>query len=166
MTPDTDPALADIVPEALAFPAAFDSLLLATADAEGRPHASYAVHLAADGCFYVYVSGLAAHTRNLQARPEASVLFIEDEGRARQVFARKRYTCDCRAEPIARGAPEFEDVLGRFIEKHGGFMEMLKGLADFQLFRLVPERAVYVRGFGQAFELSGEHLGSVKHLRN
>jgi putative heme iron utilization protein len=165
MSTDSAPTPADILAEAQALAAGFESLLLATADGAGRPHASYAVHVAEPDGYYIYISGLAAHTRNLRARPEASVLFIEDEARAKTVFARRRYTADCRALPIARDTPDFEAILDRFIARHGGFMAMLKELADFQLFRLVPEQAVHVRGFGQAFELSGEHLGTLRHLR-
>lgn len=157
--------LEDILPEARAFHRAFNSLMLATADAQGQPYASYAVHLADEwGHFHIYISELAAHTGHLRARERASVLFIEDESQATHLFARKRLTCDCRAEWVARDTPAWHAVLDRFVAKHGKFMEMLRDLQDFQLFRLVPEKAVYVRGFGQAYELTGEQLGEIRHI--
>ena len=166
MTTEPHPSLAEILLEALAFPRAFESLLLATANTAGQPHASYAIYVADDtGCLHIYISALAAHTQNLLVRPVASVLFIEDESRARHLFARRRLTCDCRVERISMGTPAWDAVLARFVEKHGGFMEMLKGLKDFQFFRLVPQTAIYVRGFGQAFELSGEQLGTILPVR-
>lgn len=159
------PTLEDILPEARAFHRAFNSLTLATADAQGQPCASYAVHLADErGYFYIYISELAAHTGHLRARERASVLFIEDEGQAAHLFARKRLTCDCRAERLPRDTPAWHEVLERFVAKHGKFMAMLRDLQDFQLFRLVPEKAVYVRGFGQAYELTGEQLGEIRHI--
>jgi putative heme iron utilization protein len=166
MTTETKPAaLEDILPEALDFPSGFDCLLLAAADAAGHPHASYAVYLADErGRFHIYISELAAHTGNLRTRPVASVLFIEDEGQAKSLFGRKRLTCECRAEPLLRDSPEWETVMDGFAAKHGKFMDMLRTLQDFHLFRLTPERAAYVRGFGQAYELDGEQLGQIRHI--
>jgi putative heme iron utilization protein len=167
MTTETKPTLEEILPEALGFPRAFASLLLATADAAGHPHASYAVYLADErGRFHIYISELAAHTANLRIRPEASALFIEDEGQAKSLFGRKRLTCECRAELLLRGAPDWETVMDGFVAKHGKLMEMLRGLQDFHLFRLTPEKATYVRGFAQAYELSGEQLGHIRHIND
>lgn len=167
MTHPTKPTLEDILPEARAFHRAFNSLTLATADPQGQPYASYAVHLADEwGHFYLYISELATHTGHLRARERASVLFIEDESQAAHLFARRRLTCDCRAEWLPRDTPAWHEVLDRFVAKHGKFMEMLRGLQDFQLFRLVPEKAVYVRGFGQAYELTGEQLGEIRHIND
>lgn len=167
MTNEAKPSLHEILSEALGFHRAFDSLLLATANPDGQPNASYAVHVTDDpGRFYIYVSELAAHTQNLCGSARASVLFIEDESRAQHLFGRKRLTCDCRAEPVLRDSPAWHDIMELFVEKHGKFMEMLKGLQDFHLFRLIPERAVYVRGFAQAYELSGEQLGSIRHVND
>ena len=148
-----------VVREALAFSSAFQSLLMATADGDGHPHVSYAVHVTdTSGAFYVYISGLAMHTRNLANRPVASIMFIEDEGQAANPFARKRLTIDCGAELIPRHTPSWEEVLARFAERHGGIVGVLKGLPDFQLFRLVPTAGVYVRGFGQAYTLAAEQF--------
>lgn len=165
MTTETKPALDEILSEALEFHRTFDSLLLATVDAEGNPNASYAVHaMDGRGRFHIYVSELAAHTRNLRRNPRASALFIEDESRAKHLFGRKRLTCDCRAEAVPRGTAEWEDLMDLFVARHGKFMEMLKGLEDFHLFRLIPEKATYVRGFAQAYALSGEQLGAIRHI--
>lgn len=161
------PALDDILLEARQFHLAFASLLLATASADGEPTASYAPYVTdAEGSFYVYVSELAAHTANLQQHPRASVLFIEDESHARHLFGRRRVTYSCRVEGISRQDARFAGILDRFAEKHGKFMDMMRDLQDFHLFRLVPERASYVRGFAEAFELTGERLEQIRHLND
>jgi putative heme iron utilization protein len=148
-----------ILTEAREFHAPFSSLLMATTSPAGEPTASYAPYVSEDGGgFLVYVSELAAHTRNLTRTGRASVLFIEDEREAGQLFARKRVTYACRAAEIPRDAPEFEVSMDRFASRHGDLVALLRGLPDFHLFRLRPERANYVRGFGEAFELDGEAL--------
>lgn len=167
MIPESRPPLENILSEALQFHLAFDSLLLATSDAAGHPDASYAVHhVDQRGRFHIFVSELAAHTANLKVRPEASVLFIEDETQAGNLFGRKRLTCACRAELLFRGSDDWVEVMDGFVAKHGKMMDMLKGLEDFHLFRLTPHKATYVRGFAQAYELTGEQLGVIRHIND
>ena len=160
------PDLSAILAEARAFHEGFATLMMATVSASGDPVASYAPYVVdGEGCFHVYISELAAHTANLAANGKASVLFIEDEGQASQLFARKRLTCTCLAEEIARDTPVFAEVMRRFDHRHGGIMGVLRGLRDFHLFRLRPTRATYVRGFGEAFELDGTLL-DIRHMND
>ena len=157
------PTLEELHHEARRFHQAFASLLMATVSPDGEPVASYAPYVIdAEGCFYIYISELAAHTANLRRHPRVSVLFIEDEREAPQVFARKRITYVCQVEAIGRETAAFADILDRFEGKHGPFMRMLRELRDFHLFRLIPERATYIRGFAQAFQLSGDDLRHIQ----
>jgi putative heme iron utilization protein len=41
-----------------------------------------------------------------------------------------------------------------FKRKFGKVFDLVRPLPDFALFRLIPEVGLYVRGFGQAFEIS------------
>lgn len=156
------PDLHAILAEAQALHQQFSSLLLATVSATDEPLASYAPYVIDDeGGFCIYVSELAGHTGNLLSTGKASVLFIEDESHSRQIFARKRLTFDCSACEIDRGSPTFEALMDAFDIRHGHIMSMLRSLRDFHLFRLQPTRAVYVRGFGEAFTLEGELLSEI-----
>ena len=72
-----------------AFVASFDSVMLATINDEGDtpvPEASYAPVLVRDGKYYIFVSELALHTRNLLRNKSASLLFIEDESNSNNIF--------------------------------------------------------------------------------
>ena len=157
--------LALVAAEVAAFPARFMSLLLATASETGEPLASYAPYLRDGGDFCVYLSELAAHTANLAARGRASVLFIEDESASPKLFARRRLTCQCAVFEVPRCAPEYDALLDRFAARHGKLVEVLRGLADFHLFRLRPESATFVSGFGQAYAVGGEGGDDVRWLR-
>ncbi len=139
------------------------TLLLATADAEGRPEISYAPYLLDDDqAFCVYLSELAPHTRNLLARPEAGVLFIQPEEEARNPFARERLVLRCRAEEVT--GPAREPLLERMEARFGETLALLRSLPDFHLFRLRVEEGSYVRGFGQAWRLVGNAL-EIRELR-
>jgi len=167
MNPETSkPGLTEILREARQFHEAYDSLLMATAR-QNEPVATYAPYVRDDHSrFYVYVSELSAHTRNLMNNPRASLLFIEDESRAQHLFGRKRVTYTCQAEPVSRDSEEFASIMDRFKDKHGKFMDMLRELRDFHLIRLIPEHANYVRGFAQAYELYGEGLNEIRHVND
>jgi putative heme iron utilization protein len=142
----------------------FDSVQLATVDHEAEPEASYAPCLEIDGNFYVYLSELSKHTMNLLDNAKVSMLFIEDEARTANPFARRRASYRARAIEIMRDSGEFASVLDAFEQKFGNFMTMLRMLTDFHLFRLEPQEGIYVAGFGRAFELCGQQLGQLQHV--
>ena len=163
-TPST--GLNEVMDEARRFHESFDSVMMATSR-EDVPVATYAPYVTDEqGCFYIYVSELSAHTPNLKQNPRASLLFIEDESRAQHLFARKRVTYTCVAEPVERESEAFVVIMDRFKAKHGPFMDMMRELRDFHLFRLIPEQASYVRGFAQAYQLRGDGLGEIRHVND
>jgi heme iron utilization protein len=164
-SPDVDQAR--LASEARRLLEGFKTLLMATVSADGVPEASYAPFVRLDDhCFYVYVSGLSRHTRNLEASGLASVLFIEDERETNQPFARKRLSFDCRTELLARESDEWQKVMDLFSERFGDVVGLIRPLTDFRLFRLRPESGVYVKGFAQAYRVSSAELGRFEHIRD
>lgn len=142
------------------------SLMLATLGADGNPEASYAPFVRdAEGCLYVFVSRLSRHTANLAARRPLSVLLIEDEAACRQIFARKRLSYRCVAEPVAPDSADHGPRLAQFAARFGEVVEVLRGLPDFVLFRLRPQEGTFVLGFGQAYRLGGPALDRLEHIR-
>ncbi len=132
------------------------TLLLASRSADGNPAISYAPYVRAAGIFYIFVSHLAKHTQNLLCVPLASVLFIESETAADNLFARKRLTFDCQVMEIDRGDPVFEAILSLMTEQFGNTVAVLRGLADFHLLALKPESGQLIAGFGKAFAIDAE----------
>lgn len=138
------------------------TLHLATQGKDGEPEASYAPFICDEaGRFYIFVSELTRHTRNLLAHPRLSVLLIEPEAEAQQVFARKRVTYECIAEVVPREDAEWADRLAAFEARFGPVIDMLRSLQDFVLFRLVPQRGTFVKGFGQAYTIDAD---TIEHI--
>ncbi len=132
----------------------FKTVLLGTVSSGGEPEASVApAVVGADGAFYIYVSTLAAHTRNILQTARASVLLIEDEGASTQLLARRRLTFPCTATAIDRDDVVFAQIMRPLKEKFGDVMEHLESMTDFHLVRLTPRRGRLVTGFGQAYEV-------------
>ena len=149
--------------EAAALLAGVRTLHLATVSAAGEPEASYAPFVrAGDGAFHVCVSELSRHTAHLAATGRASVLLIEDESAAVQLFARRRLVFDCSAGPVDRDTPRWRTVMDLFEHKFGEVARLIRPLRDFRLFALTPRRGTFVRGFGQAFRIEGPALDALR----
>ncbi|ATG88953.1 HugZ family protein [Methylomonas koyamae] len=144
----------------------FSSVLLATVSADGEPEASYAAYLRHDGDYYIYVSELSAHTRNLLANGKVCLLFVEDEDKAAHLFARQRVTYHCTAGEVERDTADFEYLMSLFEEKFGGFIRQLQKMQDFHLFRIQPQRGSFVQGFAKAFAIEGDDLNQVRHVND
>jgi putative heme iron utilization protein len=71
-------------------------VLLATVDAEGNPNSSYAPFVQEGNTFYILVSFMAKHTKNLSEGRKTSVMFIEDESATKQIYARERLTLEAQ----------------------------------------------------------------------
>lgn len=145
-------SLTTIADEVVSFRRQFESLVLATVDADGAPHASTAPFIRDPvGNFYVFVSALARHSANL-AGGRAEILLIEDQALTSNPFARRRLSFQCRVEPVEPG-PERDQLLVEFSHRFGNIVATLRQLPDFTLFRLVPGDGVFVKGFGQAYRI-------------
>ncbi len=149
-----------------ALPETFESALMATVSLVGEPEASYAAYLKHDGYYYVYVSELSAHTRNLLDSGRVCLLFVEDEDKAAHLFARQRVTYHCSAAEVDRDTAAFEYILSLFEEKFGSFIKQLQKMQDFHLFRIHPERGSFVQGFARAFMIEGDDLERIRHVND
>ncbi|WP_353931084.1 pyridoxamine 5'-phosphate oxidase family protein [Okeanomitos corallinicola TIOX110] len=143
----------------------FASIIISTVNAQGIPNASYTPFVMDESKnIYIYVSGLSTHTTNIQTNPDVSVLFIEDEGKTANIFARRRLSFDCQASLIARETEQWQQIVDQFQERFGDIIDVLRSLADFRIFQLTPTQGRFVVGFGAAYNISGDNLNQIVHL--
>ncbi len=143
------------------------SLMLSSLTEDGVPYASYAPYAIGDNCLYVLISEIAVHGKNLQLNPEASVLIIEDEDSAEELFARLRVVLKVNAQVMEVDSDGWNSGLNALVERHGDRINSLSQMSDFKLFKLNPMGGRYVKGFGKAYQIEGGSLGgtSLSHLR-
>jgi len=142
------------------------SLQLSTVGADGMPHCGYTPYLhRAPGSFYIFVSQLAAHTRNLLANRTVAIMIIADEQSTSQIFARARVNYLCDATRIAPDSHDYTLVLDDYQQRHGKMAGLLRQLPDFVLFQLQPISGQFVMGFGKAYTLTGDDLSVFEHSR-
>ena len=140
------------------------TLLLSTASTNGIPDISYAPFVRDhEGVFYIYASEMACHTVNLLNNPQASLLFIQAEFEARNLFARERAVLNCSVKEISRDEAIYADRLHALQDQFGEVVSVLRSLPDFHLFALRPENGRYVVGFGRAFIINVAD-GTLIHL--
>ncbi len=126
---------------------------------EGRPLVSmvpFAV-FRGDGAagFVIHVSGLSAHTRDMQRDANVSLMIVENEDEAETPLALARVSLDCEAVEVPHDAPAGELLARVYLGKFPDAQPLLS-FPDFRFFLLVPRSARFVAGFGQAMTLNAE----------
>lgn len=142
----------------------FQTLIMASLTPDGEPHASTAPYVRFGNDFYVLISTVAQHGRNLLERPNVSLLFVEDESQCIQPFARKRVTIEAGASEIHRTDEAYSAVVERFKAHFDPeLVASLTQMGDFHLFKLSAHCGSVVMGFGKAYRLD-QNLEVVKQI--
>ncbi len=126
---------------------------------KGEPAVSMVpfVHDAAQGALLIHVSGLATHTRDMQAHPGVSLLVTaRDDGRT-SPQALPRVSFSGEAQFIERDDPAYDAGRALYLQRFEQAAQMF-ALGDFSLVRIVPRAARIVGGFGRAASLVGADL--------
>ncbi|AZA77394.1 pyridoxamine 5'-phosphate oxidase [Chryseobacterium sp. G0186] len=144
------------------------SVILATVDAEGNSNSSYAPFVQVEQTFYILVSFMAKHTKNLSEGRKTSVMFIEDESATKQIYARERLTLEATTSQIERDSETWNNVIAKLKENHGKVVDVISEMKDFILIALQPVKGSYVNGFGSAYFVDSnleiiEHRNDVNH---
>lgn len=137
---------------------------LATLDSRNLPEASYAPYVKYEDAFYLFLSDLANHSLNLKQNPVVSLLFIEDEANSRNLFARRRVILQGDVTIVQRNTPTYSVVLPEFRRTFGSLIDVIEPLQDFNLYKVKPIQGRFIRGFAQAFELSGKGFNQLTHI--
>lgn len=140
------------------------SVILATVDVEGTPNSSYAPFVQQENIFYILVSFMAKHTKNLSEGRKTSVMFIEDESATKQIYARERLTIEATTSQVERDSETWNTVVTKLKETHGKVVDVISEMKDFILIGLHPVKGSYVNGFGSAYFVD-ENL-EIKEHRN
>lgn len=132
----------------------FQTLVMASLTPDREPHASAAPYVRFGNDFYILISTVAQHGRNLLSSSNVSLLFAEDESQCIQPFARKRVTIEASTSEIHRSDETYAAVLERFKAYFDAeLITSLSQMGDFHLFKLSPKSGSVVMGFGKAYRL-------------
>jgi len=142
--------------------AGYQSVVLGTQSSNGYPFSSYAPFYYDGEDIYIFISNIATHAKNIQTTPRVSALFIEDESKSENIFARKRISLQCDVTSLSRDDERFNMVMENFKDKFGAPMiMMLMGMKDFNLYALRPIYGEATFGFGEAYQIGGEKMNEL-----
>lgn len=114
----------------------------------------------AEAAFLLHLSELAPHKARLRRDPRCSLMILQPDDGRREILAHQRASFACRAEIVARDAPDHAATKAAYLAalpKH----EMMFSLGDFDLVRLRPAGGLWNAGFGRAYPLDAASLRSV-----
>lgn len=129
------------------------SLLLSTCSEHALADISYAPFVREGLRFYILVSELARHTANLLQNKQASVMFIQPEKEAADLFARERVTFKCSVEEVSPPDPDYQRLSQNMEHELGSTVSLLRSLQDFHLLQLTATEGLYIAGFGKAYTI-------------
>jgi putative heme iron utilization protein len=129
---------------------------------QGQPYVSMAPFALLPGStnFIIHVSQLAAHTKDMLASPQVSLLVIAPP--TPEVIAQElaRITVQGEAVQLAGGTPKHAAAKAAYLSRFPQ-SELMFGFSDFSLFAIVPSSIRFVGGFAQATTISPETLAEV-----
>jgi len=134
---------------------------------DGEPNLAMVAYAFADdfSAFYIHVSKLGKHTRDMEMNPHVSLLITEADDHRPDPQTLARVSIQGNAIKIERTAPEYENIKAIYLARFPD-AEKLFRFGDFKLWRISPGGGRFVAGFGQAFNLAPEILLKVSPLKS
>ena len=132
---------------------------LGTTQDDGTPFVSmvpYAID-ARLGCMVIHVSGLAAHTRHLQARRQVSILVMAPETSGNPVHDLPRVTLLGSASVPARDSDVWNSCKAAYLARFAD-VEHMTELGDFRFVAIDVHGVRHISGFGAARTVDTEEL--------
>jgi heme iron utilization protein len=111
-------------------------------------------------CLVIHVSGLAAHTRNLQTRERVSLMVMQSELAGEPVHALQRVTLEGVATVAQRGNSEWAACRNAYLMRFPD-AEPMTQLGDFKFVAIKFTGARQVAGFGAARSLDEVQIRGV-----
>jgi heme iron utilization protein len=132
---------------------------LGTITDEGAPFVSMVpfAMVPAPGCIAIHVSGLAAHTRYLIARPAVSLLVVQAESPGEPVHALPRATLEGQARIPVPDSEDWRACRTAYLQRFPDAQPMTQ-LGDFMFVAIDLKGARQVAGFGSARSIDEEEL--------
>jgi heme iron utilization protein len=132
---------------------------LGTLSDEGTPFVSMVPFALAptQGWLVIHVSGLAAHTRYLTARPAVSLMVMQPELAGEPVHALPRVTMEGLAKVLEPDANESESCRAAYLRRFPDAEHMTQ-LGDFRFVAVEVKGGRHVAGFGAARSIDAAEL--------
>lgn len=132
---------------------------------DGEPNLAMVAYIFADdfSAFYIHVSKLGKHTRDMENDPGVSLLIAETDDLRADPQTLARVSLQGIAELLPRDASDYFQTKHRYLKRFPE-AEPMFSLGDFNLWKITPKSGRFVAGFGRAFNLVPDALKRVSSL--
>jgi putative heme iron utilization protein len=126
---------------------------------EGEPNLAMVAYAFAEdfSAFYIHVSKLGKHTRDMESNPRISLLIAETDDRRADPQTLARVALQGIAEVLPREAADYSSIKAVYLKRFPEAAQFFS-LGDFNLWEITPKSGRFVAGFAQAFNLVPEAL--------
>ena len=85
-------------------------------------------------------------------------MIIEDECKAKNIWARVRIKFEAKITVVDRNKNNYNKICNQIQNFHGKTLNLIKQFSDFHLIKISPIKGSIITGFGNAFILHGISL--------
>ena len=130
----------------------YEISVLGTNGKDNFPFLSKIIPMYKNNRLYFLISDLSEHTQNIQLNHNVSVYFaLKELKKTKSNNPRLTINGVIKKHNLKKNNKEFVDLLNTYqkIEKGSKMWGMF---TDFNFYSLIPQRALYIEGFGQAYQ--------------
>src|SRR5215216_6643771 len=133
---------------------------------DGEPNLAMVAYSFAEdfSAFYIHVSKLGKHTRDMETDPRVNLLITETDDQRPDPQTLARLSIRGLAELLPRTDEGYAQVKKLYLERFPE-SEQLFSLGDFNIWKITPRSGRFVAGFGRAFNLEPAVLKKVSALQ-
>ena len=126
--------------------------VLGTNGKDNFPFLSKIIPMYKKNKLYVLISDLSEHTKNIQFNQNVSIYFaLKELNKTRSNNPRLTINAIIKKHILKKNDKEFVELLSAY-EKIESGSKMWGMFADFNFYSLQPIRALYIEGFGKAYQ--------------
>ena len=131
------------------------SLIITVNNKINYPEIGYAPYIFLNSFFYIFSSELSPHIKHLLYNKKGTFMIIEDENKAKNIWARIRLKFEAQIKIVDRKENNYHKICNHIETAHGNTFNLIKQFNDFHLIKISPIKGSIITGFGKAFILDG-----------
>ena len=141
------------------------TIIIAVNNKINYPEIGYAPYIFLNKCFYIFSSELSPHIKHLLYNKKGTFMIIEDEYKAKNIWARVRLKFEAQIKVVNRKENNYNKICKLIQNAHGNTLNLIKQFNDFHLIKISPIKGSIFTGFGSAFILDGISLEVISKIK-
>ena len=130
----------------------YEISVLGTNGKDNFPFLSKIIPMYKNNKLYLLISDLSEHTQNIASNQNVSIYFsLKELNKTKSNNPRLTINGIIKKHVLKKESKEFVDLLNTYQKIESG-SKMCGMFTDFNFYSLIPKRALYIEGFGKAYQ--------------